>query len=96
MAAPASPNAKEFHSFITVAGRIIKHGTLYFNHDLNFQAYKGVGRGQGNKSALKRCKKTLVSVPFISYTPVCRHFLSHVVLGSWYLPLPLPKTNGRI
>lgn len=30
---------------------------MKFYHDLNFQAYKGVGRGQGNKSAPKRCKK---------------------------------------
>ena len=69
---------------------------MTFYHDLNFQAYKGVGRGQGNKSAPKGCKKTpLVSVPFISYTPVCRHFLSHVVLGSWYLPLPLPTNEQK-
>lgn len=45
--------------------------------------------------------KMLVSEPFITYTPVCRHFLSLVVLGSWYLPLPLPtkkneQTNKRI
>ena len=27
MAAPASPNARELHSFITIAGRTMKHGT---------------------------------------------------------------------
>ena len=67
-----------------------------FTMTLTFKPTRVSGEVRVTKVLRKGAKKTpLVSVPFISYTPVCRHFLSHVVLGSWYLPLQLPTNEQK-
>lgn len=63
-------------SFITVAGRTIKHGTWYFNHDLNFQVYKDVGRGEGNKSVLKRCQNACFGTVHFIHTCLPTFFIA--------------------